>query len=376
NLGALVKPYEVRNINGLRVAIIGMGNTSSMTSLKDGGNSTGITPLEPIEALRAWVNILEPQVDLVFVVSHQGLTNRSELNLGEDVEMITGYERVVPRDAVPDCVEQDPTLKNPCWQGVAEAPDGQIRVFVPGIVGIDAIFGGHLHIVLNPPKVLTDPAGRKVPLVHSGAFAKFFGRFDAVVRVPPKDFDPAEYPHGSEIVSHTYSIIPITNRIPKKTATAVVACPADHVPTEEVEDAEDNVGAATACLNLFGAAQQMKLCKLADQCRLKGDACTTECREARRDCSSVPAPIDAATVELLDPYVQGLYQAEDLNKSFAFATARISRFGLSGEDSPLGNLVADSMRLRNRVEAQFSMTNSLGIRTNMEEGLVSIEEMF
>ncbi len=179
-----------------------------------------------------------------------------------------------------------------------------------------------------------------------------------------------------ELVSHTYSIIPITNRMPKKTSTEVVVCPDGNVPTSEEEEGVDAVGALTACLNLFGAAQQRQVCQLADECRQKGDACTTACREARRDCGSVPAPIDAATVELLDPYVIGLYQNEDLNKSFAFATARISRFGLSGEDSPLGNLVADSMRLRNRVEAQFSMTNSLGIRTNMEEGLVSIEEMF
>ncbi|MBI2378731.1 MAG: bifunctional metallophosphatase/5'-nucleotidase [Deltaproteobacteria bacterium] len=376
NLGALVKPYEIRNVFGLKVAVIGMGNTSSMTSLKDGGNSTGITPLEPIETLRAWVNILEPQVDLIFVVSHQGLTSKTEPNLGEDVEMITGYERIVPPDAVPDCIVDDPTLKHPCWQLVAEEPDGQLRVFIPGVVGIDAMFGGHLHIVLNPPKVLVDPAGRKVPLVHSGAFAKFFGRFDAVVRMPPKDADPVEVAHGAEIISHTYGLTPITNRIPKKTPTAVVGCPMDESATFEVEDATDAVGPETQCQSLFGAAQQRTLCKLADECRLRGDACTKECRDARRDCYSVPAPVDPRMLELLDPYVIGLYQDQDLNKSFAFATDKISRFGLSGEDSPLGNLVADSMRKRNRVEAQFAMTNSLGIRTNMEKGLVSIEEMF
>ncbi|MFO0728692.1 MAG: 5'-nucleotidase, partial [Myxococcota bacterium] len=106
------------------------------------------------------------------------------------------------------------------------------------------------------------------------------------------------------------------------------------------------------------------------------DACTDECRAARRDCASIPAPVDGAMTELLDPYVQKLYLANNLNKAFAVATDRIDRFGQSGEDSPLGNLVADSMRFRNRIEAQFSMTNSLGIRINMEQGLVSIEEMF
>jgi hypothetical protein len=34
------------------------------------------------------------------------------------------------------------------------------------------------------------------------------------------------------------------------------------------------------------------------------------------------------------------------------------------------------MRLRNRIEAQFGMTNTLGIRTDMEAGLVTIEELY
>lgn len=362
-LGALVKPYEIINLDGLKVAIIGMGNTSSMTSIALGGNSLGVTPLEPLEALRMWVNALEPVVDLVFVVSHMGLASRTEINLAEDTEAITGYERVIPPDA-----------RQPNWEIIGtDEPNGQIRVKVPGVVGVDAIFGGHLHIVLNPPKILVDPAGRRVPLVHSGAFAKYVGRADFVVRMPAVG---EVAPHGPEIVSNAYTIIPVTNRVPKRSPSAVVACPEDGAPTFEVEEGNDNAGADVVCGSLLDATRQESICQLADSCRTRGDACTDDCAEARRLCTSVPAPVDGAMTELLDPYVQQLFQATDLGKGFVYATRRIDRFGQSGEDSPLGNMVADSMRRRNRIEAQFSMTNSLGIRTNMEAGVVTIEQMF
>ena len=361
-LGALVKPYEIINLDGLKIAIIGMGNTSSMTSISLGGNSLGVTPLEPLETVRMWVNALEPVVDLVFIVSHMGLASRTEINLAEDTEVITGYERIVPVDAV-----------QPNWQVLGAEPNNQVRVKVPGVVGVDAIFGGHLHIVLNPPKILVDPAGRRVPLVHSGAFAKFVGRADFVVRMPAAG---EVAPRGPEIVSNAYTVIPITNRVPKKSPSAVAACPEGGAPTTEVEEGNDNVSAETTCGQLFFAAQQESICQRADACRQRGDACTDECRVARRDCTSVPAPIDGRMTEMLSPYEQQLYQANDLGKGFVYATSRIDRFGLSGEDSPLGNMVADSMRRRNRIEAQFSMTNSLGIRTNMEAGVVTIEQMF
>jgi len=371
DLARLTEPYEIVNLEGLKVAIIGMGNSSSMTSIRHGGNSSGITPLEPVEALRTQVDLLHPQVDLILVVSHMGLTARQEPNLAEDTEVITGYERVVEEDAVLPCYYEN---EKDCWKIIGTEPDGQVRVHVPGVRGIDAIFGGHLHIVLNPPKLLTDPDGRKVLLVHSGAFAKFFGRADIMVRVPKKG---EVAPYKTEIVSHDYEVFPVTNRIPKEDPGGVVQCPDEAgSPTTEIEPGVDNVGVDTPCLTLFGAAPQIAVCGQADRCRQLGDACSPECRRARSECGSIPAPLDGEMIELLDPYVIELYQEENLNFTFAYATQRVLRFGQSGEDSPLGNLVADSMRLRNRVEAQFAMTNSLGIRTNMEQGLVSLEQMF
>src|SRR5262249_47741692 len=142
NIAPLLKPYEILNVNGLRIAVIGMGNTSSMTSIAQGGNSLGITPIEPIELVRDLVAVLQPRVDLIFVVSHLGLSANGQVSLAEDQELLTGYESIVPKNAV-----------RSNWKVLGEEPNDQVRVSIPGVVGIDAIFGGHLHIVLNPPKV-------------------------------------------------------------------------------------------------------------------------------------------------------------------------------------------------------------------------------
>ena len=60
----------------------------------------------------------------------------------------------------------------------------------------------------------------------------------------------------------------------------------------------------------------------------------------------------------------------------ATADAKVTRNDLSGGDSQLGNLVARSMQLTEGVEAEFAITNSLGIRADFERGPLTIEQMF
>ena len=98
--------------------------------------------------------------------------------------------------------------------GAAEIEDQNTAVAVDGV---DVIFGGHLHIVLNPPKDLphidaTDGhvSGHTV-LCHSGAFAKYVGRLDLVVHIADPDTSPAT---TSGVKAYTYRIIPIDDSIP------------------------------------------------------------------------------------------------------------------------------------------------------------------
>ena len=175
-LGRISRPYAIYNVRGLRIAVIGMGNLGSLTSIGEGGNSLRMTPMEQNETLRAYVNILHDSVDLIVVLSHLGLT--------EDEDLIRGYETVVWKDRLPKG-----------WTITEDLGDGRVMAFVPGVQNIDIILGGHLHTVLNPPKMLQDRDGRTVILSHSGAFAKDLGRLDVVLK---KDSDL----HGFKVESH------------------------------------------------------------------------------------------------------------------------------------------------------------------------------
>ena len=244
SLSDVARPYTVVNAGGLTVGIIGIANFSSLSSIGFGDNSVDIQPVDIVQAVQQYINILQPQVNLIVAVSHAGLT--------EDHEII----------------EQT--------------------------VGLDMVFGGHLHIVLDPPRIVHDAAGRKVVLAHSGAFLKYVGRMDAVLR--PR----ADDPHDFEVESHRYQVFPIDSTVPE----------------------------------------------------------------------------DPRLLRLLEPYVQELRQRLDLTRVLAYSPKRIRRFGANGGDSPLGNFVSDAIRTRRRVETDFAVNNSLGIRSDVVQGPIVLDQTY
>jgi 5'-nucleotidase/UDP-sugar diphosphatase len=257
----VVKPYEIYDIDGLKVGVIGMGNTSSMTGIYEGGNSLGIRPLDDKQVLGSYVRLIRPQVDLLVVVSHLGL---------DEDEGLTATEVQDENEALP-------------------------------LEGVDLILGGHLHIVTDPPKIIpNDDLGHTTLVVHSGAFAKFVGRLDLVVKVGDNNADPAR---RSRITAFAYDNLPV-------------------------------------------------------------DARTKD---------------DPALEEMLQPYQVAINQSIDLEGVFAFVdigSEKILRNDITGGDSQLGNLVARSMQTRPGVEAEFALTNSLGIRADFEAGALTVEQMF
>jgi len=319
-------PYVIRNVKGLRVGIIGMANISSLNSIVEGGNSLQVTPLEQNEAARAYVQMLRPVVDLVVVTSHLGLT--------EDQDLIRGYEAYYKYKDVKRYLERpqdkweilewaDPELEND--------PEAVVKVFIPGVSGLDIIMGGHLHVVLNPPQALADPSGRKVLLVHSGAFAKYVGRLDVVVKVP-EDSGTLD---GAEVVSHDYRPFPL-----------------DGLWCDDAMRAyyKDNFWGPGDFINAKGVRDAMRRCQEQE---------------------------DRETTDLLQPYLLSMDMNLQLTTLFSYAPTDVGRRNTStGGDSPLGNVTADSMRQRRTVEAEMALTNSLGIRDNLYAGVVSQESMF
>ncbi len=182
SLKDVVEPYAVFDVDGLKVGVIGMANWSSMTGIFEGGNSLGIRPLADDQVMRQYVALLRPTVDVLVVVSHLGL---------DEDEGLTASEVTDENEALP-------------------------------LEGVDLILGGHLHIVTNPPKIIHNDDGSQTVLVHSGAFAKFVGRLDVVVRVGDDNSDPAR---RSRITSFAYDNIPVDSRVPDDPEVADVLWP-------------------------------------------------------------------------------------------------------------------------------------------------------
>lgn len=292
DLGRYVSPYTIVDVEGIRLGIIGMGDIDSLTSIGEGGNSLGITPIDTYTALTRYINELRDRVDLVIVLSHMGLSH--------DMKMVQGYETwleegTAPPDGWVELPDIDPIQyedPNTPLKEESDNPDlyhkeGWRKYRVPGVRGIDLILGGHLHIVTDPPKVLKDVDGRDVIICHNGAFAKFVGRLDLIIR-------------DKEIKDYFHKVFPVDSTVPE----------------------------------------------------------------------------DAEIVKKLEPYRIRLYDEMQITRPVAFSLTRIRRFNANGGDSQLGNLVADAMRVRKRVEAEFAITNSLGIRTDFEQGLINIEDLF
>ncbi len=314
-LADLVAPYTIQNVDGLKVGIVGMGSISSLYSIAAEGNRLYAVPLEQNELLRSYVEFLLPQVDVVSVVSHLGLN--------EDAYLVTGYERAFRKDEVAHLVNRnsDPWVMLEDYE--PGNPAGMARFHIPGVRGLDFIMGGHLHVVLNPPQVLTDLDGRDVVLSHPGAFAKYVGRLDMVLHQDP------EFPeYGWSIKTHSYKAIPLDS----------VWC---REPRREYEN----------------TAEYRAWVKLArDEC-------------AKRE--HVP------TLRLLEPYILGLNQSLDLPRIFAWAPMEVPRRSREGGgDAPLGNITAEAMRTRRGVEAEICLTNTLGMRDAIYAGPVNMESMF
>ncbi len=272
SLRDVVPPFAMFDLKGVKVAVIGMGNTSTISSIFEGGNSLGFRPIAEEAALEQWVRILRPVSDVVVVVSHLGLEEDEDLTASQVDDPNQAFKRET-------------------------------------MAGIDLILGGHLHIVTDPPKLIpNDDEGHNTVLVHSGAFAKFVGRLDMVVRVGTNNADPST---RSRITSFSFENIPVDS----------------------------------------------KMC---------GNApCIQE---------------DPDVANLMWPYSVRINQEIDLGGVFAYVDQpmgdKILRTHPSGGDSQLGNMVARSMQLTEGVEAEFAITNSLGIRADFERGPLTIEQMF
>jgi 5'-nucleotidase len=227
-LERLSLPSTIYSLDGLNVGVIGMANLSSLNSIHDEDNSLGVKVLEeywviPEEAAK----LRSMGADIIIVLSHMGLD--------DDIE----FARHIPE--------------------------------------IDVVIGGHHHVAIDPPLVVTNEVtGKRIPVVHSGAFAKFVGRLDLVIR-------------DGAVLSHSYTLFPIDRNVPS----------------------------------------------------------------------------DPEVWEILNEFQEQLDYRYDTTQVIGQATRTLTRYGTTGGDSMLGNFTAEAMRSWPGVETEISITNTLGIRSNI-----------
>ncbi|MEO8799379.1 MAG: bifunctional UDP-sugar hydrolase/5'-nucleotidase, partial [Polyangiaceae bacterium] len=298
-LSTVTNPFDVFNVEGLKVGVIGMGNLSSLGSIFDQPNRLGVTPLNTAETAQFYVDLLRPYVDVVIMLTHLGLQIDQEMVRGTTgIDLVLGgHNHIVinPPQQLNDC-SVDPTAPGYIW---AADPNKPLDVDHPIYDPADT---AHAHP--NSFKRACKP--RRVFISHSGAFAKYLGRLDLILSNDPAqvtpDGDPKDYDPNNkfEIVSTDYTAFPITDQIPE----------------------------------------------------------------------------DPQMVQMLEPYHRVLDRAADLDILVGFSPTGARRVAPQGGDSPLGNLIATAMWLRLGVQSDFSLTNTTGIRTDLNPGPITIEEMY
>ncbi|MFT3776153.1 MAG: 5'-nucleotidase C-terminal domain-containing protein [Minicystis sp.] len=224
-LGSIIKPYTVFDVKGLKVAVIGMGNLSSLTSIFDRPNRLGITPLNTTEVAQFYVDLVRPSVDVVVLVTHLGLEvdeRMIETTTGIDV-VLGGHNHIVlqPPKRVQDCsayseTAKDGTVKNFILLDGPDAGEGALGCTSDDECGEN----GYCHDTGpdNPRvcKIKRYCTPRDVVLAHSGAFAKYVGRLDLVLSNDKadlrKDYDPL---NGFEVLTSSFELFPVTENVPE-----------------------------------------------------------------------------------------------------------------------------------------------------------------
>lgn len=154
----IVKPYVVKQMDGVRVGVLGLG--IDFVGLVVDEKHRGVTYRDPIESARRVVQTLreQEQVDLVVVASHLG----------------TKYEKEPERISDLKVVEQVP--------------------------GIDFIAGGHTHSFMKRPEVYRAADGRESLLFQVGYGGINVGRVDFKFR-------------GSELVGWSGGVVELGEKV-------------------------------------------------------------------------------------------------------------------------------------------------------------------
>src|SRR5262249_61321535 len=71
-LAEVIQPFQLFDLDGVKVAVIGMANISTITSLEEGGDALGVRPLDGNETVAKYVRLHRPVSDPASLRPHLG----------------------------------------------------------------------------------------------------------------------------------------------------------------------------------------------------------------------------------------------------------------------------------------------------------------
>jgi len=220
-LADVLEPFVVLDAAGLRVGVIGVGNTSTVALLGERPNDLRALAEDAAQAVQGAIDALRPVVDVIVVVTHLGL-------------------------------DADASL-------------------VARTSGIDVLLGGHQHLTLDAPKWVLDCgaggaevvrdawgrerscASRRVPIVHSGAYGKYIGRVALELDDDPARFGPAyDALDRYDVTALDFSLVPVTAETPDEPAVAQLLAPYRSADGDALTSG-DALAYAPSALERYGA---------------------------------------------------------------------------------------------------------------------------
>ncbi len=225
------------------------------------------------------------------------------------------------------------------------------ETMVEGTTGIDVVAGGHNHIVVDPPQKLRDcSADPNTP--------GFIWEVDPNIPEDPNTLPPQDAVHPDP-VNHPYQF--------------QRACKPRNVTIMQSGAFAKYVGRIDLILS-NNPADASPTGNPDDYDPLNGFEVISSSYEIFPITDSIPD--DPYIDNLLQPYQTSLDVEAELSILAGFSPNGAKRISSQGGDSPLGNLVATSMWLQLGVQTDFALTNSTGIRTNLNPGPAAITDIF
>jgi len=84
--------YTIKNVNGIRVGIIGLMGVDAFINTMMKSNREGLYVKPPIAVLQSLIDKLRPDVDMVIVLTHQNRTAPMQTNKESDAEVQRGFD--------------------------------------------------------------------------------------------------------------------------------------------------------------------------------------------------------------------------------------------------------------------------------------------